>query len=102
MQSISISEPQVVGVSTPPNYYCPVCRLSTYKPVDNNELEISYRVDGKVQRYVRGWNACPRCLIGAENCVKQYMSNRIDRGISLEVNRNQFEKLKSSDCGCSG
>lgn len=43
MQSISISEPQVVGVSTPPNYYCPVCRLSTYKPVDNNELEFMVR-----------------------------------------------------------
>lgn len=83
-------------------YFCPICRLESPIPVEDNELEISYRVKGKAANFVKGWHACARCLIHAEKCVRKSLQDRLDRGRSLEVNREQYQKLEKSGCGCGG
>ena len=83
-------------------FYCPVCRLESPYPVEDNELEISYKVKGKVVKFIKGWHACQRCLIHADKCVQQSLKDRLDRGISLEINREQYKKLQENGCGCGG
>lgn len=84
-------------------YVCPTCGLATFNDVENDELEIRYIRRGKMLDYTHGWTACPRCLIGAIKCLDQYIEvQRINRGISLRTNREQFEKMKNSDWGCGG
>lgn len=86
---------------TQQQFFCPICKLPSPIPVEDNELEISYKVKGKVAKFIKGWTgACVRCLIHADKCVQQSLRDRIDRGISLEVNRGQYEKLQKSGCGC--
>lgn len=81
-------------------HYCPVCQLESPFPVEENELEITYKVKGKIPKFIKGWWACPRCLVGADKCVQQFMRDRLDRGKSLAINRDQFKKLEKSGCGC--
>jgi hypothetical protein len=83
-------------------FYCPICRLESPVPVEDNELEISYKVKGKVSKFIKGWHACARCLVHADKCVQQSLKDRFDRGRSLDVNRDQFKKLQESGCGCGG
>jgi hypothetical protein len=82
---------------------CPTCELPTHDDVSNDELEIIYKRNGKSMNYTHGWTACPRCLIGAMKCLDNYMEvQRINRGISLRVNREQYEKMQENGCSCGG
>ena len=83
-------------------YECPVCALLSPFPVEDNELEISYKVRGKEVKFKKGWYACPRCLVHADKCVQQSLKDRLDRGRSLRVNRDQYKKLQEKGCGCGG
>jgi hypothetical protein len=84
-------------------YYCPTCGLTTFNDCEDDELVIRYKRRGKMLDYTQGWTACSRCLIGAIKCLDEYMDvQRINRGISLRANRELFEKMKNSGCGCGG
>ena len=83
-------------------FFCPMCALPTHENVNDAQIEVTYKMHGKEQ-YSGGYYGCTACLASLINCIQEHMKiDRINRGISLRAIREQTEKSRKSECGCSG
>lgn len=79
-----------------------MCRIQVHTSVDKDEIEIHYKRNGK-PTFVRGYYGCPRCFQSLMKKLMEHMeTDRINRGLSLQILRQQDKKFKKSGCGCGG